>query len=196
MPPPAGAIRVVQGTKDRDRLQGSLQNDLIWCRAGDDRVRAGAGDDRIFGFSGGDWLLGGAGNDQLEGNGGRDHLYGGSGDDVLSGGAKNDILVGGFGQDRLVGGPGADTIVLTTETSAVQLADVVIDFKTTQGDKFLLKGNLSFQKLFLVTLDSDQNGIADATLIRAGNNGSILALVLGTVDAAGKTTLTAADFIW
>ncbi len=194
-PPPASALRLVQGTRGRDRLQGSQQHDLIQCQAGDDRVRAGAGDDQVFGLSGNDWLLGETGNDWLEGNNGKDRLYGGAGDDALNGGAKDDILVGGFGQDRLTGGLGADTFGLTAETSTPGLADIVIDFKADQGDKLQLKGNLSFRSLVLITFDSNQDGIADATLIRTRSNGTVCALVLDTVNAAGKTTLAATDFI-
>lgn len=42
--------------------------------------------------------------------------------------------------------------------------------------------------------DSDGNGTADATLIQLNANNAILAVVLGTVDASGATTIADSDF--
>jgi Ca2+-binding RTX toxin-like protein len=83
---------------------------------------------------------------------------------------------------------------LAAETSDAQFADIVTDFRAVQGDKLKLSG-VSFQDLGLVKFDSDSNGSEDATLIRSSMNGNILALVLNTVDATGKITLSASDFI-
>jgi serralysin len=60
-----------------------------------------------------------------------------------------------------------------------------------------LTGGLSATEIALQVFDTDGDGQADATLVKfSSNNGDrILAVVLGTVNAAGTTTLTNADFI-
>jgi hypothetical protein len=51
--------------------------------------------------------------------------------------------------------------------------------------------------LTLVAFDTDGDGTADATLVKFSSNSGdrILAVVLGTVNAAGGTSLSTADFI-
>ena len=65
----------VEGTKDRDGING------------------GGGDDTVTGKGGNDVLQGGYGNDKLVGGGGRDILDGGHGEDKLIGGGGNDLLI-------------------------------------------------------------------------------------------------------
>jgi Ca2+-binding RTX toxin-like protein len=128
-------------------------------------------------------------------------LRGGKGYDLLIGGNGDDFLCGDFGADTLIGGNGADTFALRVETASPLanplLADTIVDFNATQGDKIGLIGGLSATDVVLQVFDTDGNGQADATLIKfSSNNGDrILAVVLGTVNPAGTTTLTAADFV-
>lgn len=109
---------VINGTPHRDRLKGTIQNDLISGGAGRDTLYGRNGDDRLFGGEGNDVLLGERGNDELfggEGNdllfdwNGKNELHGGTGEDVLVGGYGNDILSGGAGNDRLMDWHGDDT---------------------------------------------------------------------------------------
>lgn len=193
-PTPIIPARVLRGTAGRDRLRGGLRDDRIRGNGGNDQVRGRDGNDQVFGGAGRDWISGNGGDDQLAGGAGNDRLQGDQGNDVLQGGSGKDSLVGGFGRDKLTGGEGADLFVLTAESSEPQFADVITDFSSVQGDKLKLVGNVSPQDLVLTEIDSDRNGIQDATLIR-GLSGNIFALVLNTVDATGETTLVATDFV-
>lgn len=94
---PASAFdNVVQGSSGDDaELNGSAQRD--WLQ----------------GFNGNDHLFGGAGNDRLEGGNGYDTLNGGAGNDTLVGGRGDDtyVFAAGGGQDLIdnIGG-GFDTL--------------------------------------------------------------------------------------
>jgi Ca2+-binding RTX toxin-like protein len=120
---------------------------------------------------------------------------------LLIGGNGDDILCGGFGTDWLTGGASADTFVFRAATATLGsdplLADVITDFNAAQGDKIGLIGGLSATNFVFEVFDSNDDGTADATLVKLGSNSNdgILAVVQGTVDAAGATTLTNSDFI-
>ena len=165
---------------------------MISCGSELDRIFAGSGDDIVKGNRGDDAIDGGDGNDTLRGGRGQDLLIGGNGDD---------FLCGDFGIDTLIGGSGADTFVFRPETASgvanVFLADRVVDFNAAEGDKIGLTGGLSAADMALVAFDTDGDGTADATLVKfSSNNGDrILAIILGTVNAAGATTLSNTDFI-
>ncbi|MGH2686042.1 MAG: DUF2961 domain-containing protein, partial [Actinomycetota bacterium] len=73
----------VVGSRARDRLRGT----------GEDEVFCGLG-----------------GRDRIAGRGGRDLILGGGGSDVLRGGGGSDMLRGGRGVDRCAGGPGRDRV--------------------------------------------------------------------------------------
>jgi Ca2+-binding RTX toxin-like protein len=94
---PASAFdTVVQGSSSDDAaLNGTAQRDLLQ------------------GFNGNDQLFGGAGNDRLEGGNGNDTLNGGAGNDTLVGGRGDDtyVFAAGGGQDVIdnIGG-GYDTL--------------------------------------------------------------------------------------
>ncbi|TIH08376.1 calcium-binding protein [Pseudomonas leptonychotis] len=94
--PAAAFDSAVQGTSGNDAaLNGTAQRDLLQ------------------GFNGNDQLSGAAGNDRLEGGNGNDTLNGGAGNDTLVGGRGDDIYVfaAGGGQDVIdnIGG-GFDTL--------------------------------------------------------------------------------------
>ncbi len=160
----------------------------------------GIGNDWLFGEVGNDILRGNRGDDTLDGGDGNDILWGGRGNDLLIGGDGDDILCGGFGTDTLSGGQGANTFVLKPTVQPIAnplLADVITDFSAAKGDRIGLTGELSAASLVFEVFDSNADGAGDATLVKFGSNGndSILAVVLGTVNEAGVTTLTNADFI-
>jgi Ca2+-binding RTX toxin-like protein len=160
----------------------------------------GIGNDWLFGEVGNDILRGNRGDDTLDGGDGNDILWGGRGNDLLTGGDGDDILCGGFGTDTLSGGQGANTFVLKLTVQPVAnplLADVITDFSAAKGDRIALTGEISAASLVFEVFDSNGDGAGDATLVKLGSNGndSILAVVLGTVNEAGVTTLTNADFI-
>lgn len=94
--PAAAFDNVVQGTSGNDAaLNGTAQRDLLQ------------------GFNGNDQLSGAAGNDRLEGGNGNDTLNGGAGNDTLVGGRGDDtyVFAAGGGQDVIdnIGG-GFDTL--------------------------------------------------------------------------------------
>ena len=88
----------------------------------------------ITGGNGNNLLQGLAGNDKIYGGAGADRLLGGDGNDSLSGDAGRDWLDGGAGKDLLTGGLDADVFVFTKGSSA----DIVADFKLSQGDSLQL----------------------------------------------------------
>ena len=120
---------------------------------------------------------------------------------MLIGGNGDDFLCGDFGTDILRGGSGADTFAFKPVTASAAtnpfLADQLVDFNPAEGDKIGLTGGLSVADVTLVAFDTDGDGRADATSVKFSSNSGdrILAVVLGTVNAAGATTLSNADFI-
>lgn len=94
--PAAAFDNAVQGTGGDDAaLDGTAQRDLLQ------------------GFNGNDLLSGAAGNDRLEGGNGNDSLHGGAGNDTLAGGRGDDtyVFAAGGGQDVIDNsGGGFDTL--------------------------------------------------------------------------------------
>ncbi|MEG3878801.1 hypothetical protein QT972_15590 [Microcoleus sp. herbarium7] len=166
-----------------------------------DIISSGSEVDRIFAGGGNDIVKGNRGDDAIDGGDDSDTLRGGKGQDLLIGGNGDDFLCGDFGTDTLIGGSGADTFAFRPETASAAanplLADRVLDFNAGEGDKIGLTGGLSAADIALAAFDTDGDGTADATLVKfsSSNGDRILAVVLGTVNAAGATTLSNADFI-
>lgn len=129
-----------------------------------------------------------------------DTLKGGQDNDILTGGNGNDVLCGNLGTDSITGGKGADTFVLTVDLANPitnpLLADVITDFNKSEGDKIGLAQGLVAAQLVFEAFDSNSDKKADAILIKLGANANdgILAVVLGTIDAAGVTLLNQTDF--
>ncbi|WP_150109786.1 calcium-binding protein [Geitlerinema sp. PCC 7407] len=140
----------------------------------------------------------GEGDQVLEGTAEGDDLRGGPGADRLIGGEGSDLLVGGLGEDQLTGGPGADLFVWQrSDLALAESGDVIVDFDAAQGDRIGLVG-LTFEELSLEVLDTNQDGLADATRVAVGavdGLSAALGVVSGTVDAAGASTLTASSFV-
>ncbi|PHX55525.1 hypothetical protein CP500_010495 [Tychonema bourrellyi FEM_GT703] len=185
-------LTVTYDSNGGQNWRGTDDIDVIDCGSGFDLVFAGGGDDIVTANRGSDVIDGGDGSDTLRGGRGQDFLIGGNGDD---------FLCGDFGTDTLMGGNGADMFVFRPETATplanLAYADIVLDFNAAQGDKIGLTAGIAIAEIALQVIDTDANGQADATLVKfSANNGDrILAVVLGTVNAAGQTTLSNADFI-
>jgi Ca2+-binding RTX toxin-like protein len=187
-----GALTITYDSNGDGYWLGTGDSDVIICGNGIDQIFAGSGDDIATGNRGDDAIDGGDGNDTLRGGKGQDLLIGGNGDD---------FLCGDLGTDTLIGGSGADTFAFKPVTASPAanpfLADQLLDFNPAEGDKIGLTGGLSVADLTLVAFDTDGDGTADATLVKFSLNSGerILAVVLGTVNAAGATILSNADFI-
>ena len=191
LPPVFKAEKVISSSRSSSEsraVSGGPENERITGSKGDDSLAGGGGSDRISG---------GKGSDRIAGDRGRDTLLGGAGNDTLTGGNGNDVLSGDGGLDTLTGSGGSDTFVLKAETTQPNQADIITDFNATQGDKIAIPSNLIGSDLTLIAYDFDGNGSVDSTLIKAGSsaNSLILGIALGTVDAAGVTTLTPSNFL-
>ncbi len=106
------------GSKKSEKLNGTVQNDLILGMGGSDNIDGKGGQDCILGGDGSDSIIGGTGDDVIVGEGGSDSIKAGDGNDVVSGGGAadsmygengNDSITGDAGSDKAVGGPGSDT---------------------------------------------------------------------------------------
>jgi len=174
-----GVVQHMQGHRGNDRLAGTAQQEVFWGRRGNDR------------------LMGRGGNDELNGGIGYDTLLGGRGSDVLSGGRGNDVLNGGSGTDILLGGAGADTFILhlSQQSSRLSQVDIIEDFRAKQGDVIQLTNRVWLQSLLFRPIDTNSDGLTDATLIQVGTaNPRSLAIVMNTV-TNGISRLTTANFI-
>jgi Ca2+-binding RTX toxin-like protein len=99
-----------------------------------------------------------------------DMLIGTANSDKLSGLSGNDTLIGGLGKDSLTGGVGIDIFKFTSINDSPALpkkADIITDFKHTQGDKIdlsdidinpTLDGKQSFIPLNAQTFSADATG--------------------------------------
>ena len=101
----------IEGGAGRDRIAGSIGNDIIDGGDGNDTILTGGGDNSAMGGQGNDVIAGRNGDDVLDGGMGNDELNASSGNDKLSGGDGNDKLTGGTGDDLLDGGNGNDILV-------------------------------------------------------------------------------------
>jgi hypothetical protein len=112
--------------------------------------------------------------------------------DYLMGTSSQDVLISDEGQDILIGGREADIFALeTTYLDDLNAADILIDFNIDEGDRIhLIDGDISvINDIALETIDLDNNGFVDSTLIRL-EMGSIVAIAQGTVDTLGNTLLS------
>lgn len=179
----AAFSRSVEGTSNRNRIQGQDRadnlhglngNDVLSGRGGFDALFGGAGRDQLRGNAGNDYLLGEAGQDILVGGTGSDALLGSQGADRLMGGKGDDLLAGGAGRNRLIGGKGKNLFVLSSEGVAI-----IADFRAGR-DRLALSDGLRFNQMQVELQGSN-------TLIQLGNQR--LARLLGVT-----TTLFAEDF--
>lgn len=92
------------GTLDKDTLNGSNSEEIIWGDAGNDTINAASGNDIIHGGSGNDTINGGNGNDSIYGEEDNDILHGGKGDDTyyFENNHGNDIIHDTEGNNKFV----------------------------------------------------------------------------------------------
>jgi Ca2+-binding RTX toxin-like protein len=145
-----GFLSVLMGGDGNDTLYAGAFGDVLFGEAGDDilignnstsatdQLYGQDGNDVLFGQNGNDLLKGGAGDDRLYGQGQDDTLEGEAGTDWLDGGSGNDTLSGGDGADYLMGGLGRDNFYYNDKSG---LADYILDFSHTEGDRFVLKAS-------------------------------------------------------
>ena len=148
----------IRGGRDADTLSGGSGNDTLIGGGGNDALSGGDGADSLLGGTDADTLVGGAGDDMLRARTGADVLSGGAGNDTLSGGAGADTLAGGAGADRFSG----------------RLAHLDGDHIADYGDGDAIHVDslggraqvtvTSANGLSTVAIDSNGDGIADATL--------------------------------
>ena len=148
----AKSLGAKMGSNAADTLLGGATDDVLMGAGGNDDIVGGKGNDTLLGGDGndkldddgyavkqgyGDDLLdGGRGDDTLFGGDGFDTLKGDSGQDVLQGESSDDELRGGEGDDTLYGGTGADRFVFDGLSSTGR-GDVIVDFKSSEGDKLV-----------------------------------------------------------
>jgi len=93
---------IIEGTDGKDRLEGTIQNEVIIGYGGNDIIEEPAGWDTC--------IFGGDGDDKIT-TGQNAIVYGGSGNDIISTGAGNDIIFGGPGNDYIYPGVGLNQTV-------------------------------------------------------------------------------------
>lgn len=129
---------------------------------------------------------------------------------VFLGSASNEIITFTDAQDLVLGGGGADVFELQIEGQTnVAEVDIIGDYDASEGDRLSfadspqpkteaeLAALLSFE-----TLDANDDGIDDATMLRAIADDSIVAILPNTVSSeivegtvTFQTTLSIADFL-
>jgi len=136
----------LRGNAGADVLQGKAGRDFLRGDRGFDRLNGGQGNDLLDGGGAADRLRGRAGRDRLRGRAGNDRLLGNNGRDTLIGGTGNDELVGRAGGDTMQGNRGIDRFVFAGATvakalrdSLVRQPDQILDFDSTEGDRFALR---------------------------------------------------------
>ncbi|MBV2361155.1 hypothetical protein KUH32_15430 [Thalassococcus sp. CAU 1522] len=160
----------IEGTEDREFLEG------------------GAGDDRIDGLGGDDLLAGRGGDDTLNGGDGPDLLYGGLGDDLSRGGPGDDLIVDFAGADTLIGSDG-DDLVISGGTGDVDA--VIALLSTTSGP---IPDDAVEEALNLV-LEPNPGDPGDELRLGAGDDVAILGENDTVLTGSGVDTLIAGDWI-
>jgi hypothetical protein len=110
---------------------------------GNDRIRGTGADNRFESFGGAD---------TLKSKDGSDVLLAGGGDDRINAGAGDDLVIGGLGRDFLRGGLGSDDFIYEDAAESgvgVALADVIRDFRTSDGDRIDLSGVFAGQLVYI-----------------------------------------------
>ncbi|MCH8149420.1 MAG: calcium-binding protein, partial [Planctomycetes bacterium] len=102
---------LIHGNGDNDTIVGWAGDDLLYGDDGSDVILGWLGTNKIFGGNGADILVGGFGVDCIYGEDGTDLIVGLHGDDHLEGGMKSDIVIGNNGDDLLRGGEGIDLLI-------------------------------------------------------------------------------------
>jgi Ca2+-binding RTX toxin-like protein len=172
----------LSGDAGNDKLTGDAGNDVLNGGTGNDTASGGVGNDTINGGDGGDQLSGGGGHDSMIGGAGADQLSGDAGNDKLNGGADNDVLEGGTGNDSMVGGGGNDSFVFGLSSGTDSISDFIVG-----ADVLVFEDGVTITDLKEV--DTNKDGMSDATVVSLSNLGSItLSSVIGVTDAGDLTS--------
>lgn len=172
---------IIFGSSVSDGIAGMAGADLLTGSQGKDLIRGGEGNDRVYGGKDNDILNGNQNNDLVSGDIGDDLIRGGKNNDTLEGGEGNDVLIGDLGTDRLTGGSGADICIFRTDTGEEKtdpmLADWILDFNSTEGDRIGINGGVSTDIITLTPADVNQDGTVDTIVEYIENND-----ILGTLN--------------
>lgn len=114
---------------------------------------------------------------------------------ALLGNSEGNVLTYTPLRDIFLGYGGADTFEISTSGASLLEADIIADFQPLEGDQIQLGLGVSLSDITLDEFDFDGDGLLDATAILSNQDNSVLAVVLDSVDEAGKTSLTDASFV-
>ena len=155
-----GFYRVELTTENADLVLGGIGRDWIQGWGGDDELHGLDGDDRLLGNQGRDQLWGDDGHDWIQGGQGADSLWGGSGNDQLLGDLGDDWLAGELGLDTMTGGLGADRFLIgmATDGGAIDQADLILDFRTSEADQLVLPSGQRFEDLDFIAGTGNNSG--------------------------------------
>lgn len=147
------------GNNANNVLDGGLGNDIMIGGSGDDTYYVDTKSDKIVELADGgadtaivscSYVLAnevenlitanGTTTLKLTGNNSDNIIIGNNGNSTISALAGNDTIIGGQGIDTLTGGIGADSFVFAAGDSNVSAADIIKDFKHSEGDTIDLSG--------------------------------------------------------
>jgi serralysin len=140
---------LVQGTDNRDILNGGGDADTIYAYGGDDDIFAGGGNDTVYAGDGNDFVAGEDGNDYVLGLAGNDSISGGNGDDRIFGMEGDDTLYGDFGNDLMDGGLGNDRYFVDSlgDTVTERISEDDYDHVFALVDNYTLTANVEILTL-------------------------------------------------
>jgi Ca2+-binding RTX toxin-like protein len=132
---------VYAGSGDDLVIGGNGMWDRIFGEEGNDRIFGSARGEVLNNYLSGDFLSGGAGDDVITGGNAPGWLTGDAGNDILRGQDASEELTGGEGRDRISGGGNNDQFSFyAVSDSGPADFDTILDFNSSQGDKFDLRG--------------------------------------------------------
>jgi Ca2+-binding RTX toxin-like protein len=161
----------IEGSLDGEIMSGNVGADTLIGNGGNDSLSGGRDNDRLGGNDGDDFLFGNLGNDVINGGNGNDGLFGGKDNDNLNGANGNDDLYGDIGDDTLTGeagldllsgGEGLDVFQLRYDdrstvadiVAGVGNADIITDFNAIDDRvRFLGLNSVETSRLVAVAVD-------------------------------------------
>lgn len=149
-------IEIMGAVNKKNKLYGSVLDDVIFGGTQADTIYGGDGDDTIQGGAGNDYIEGGRDDDELYGGAGNDIIKGGTGDDTIVGGLDNDKLYGDAGQNTFIfnDGDGRDTIYSGSGTDTLEFVDMTADdlnfvYDKASGSLIINYGSRNFDYVYI-----------------------------------------------